>query len=83
MSDVKRYYVRGVHWAEAGEATRECDCSWPCVKVVKAEDFDALASRLDRAVELLKICLDAQTGIWGEINSFVNESAVERQEIKS
>jgi hypothetical protein len=55
MSDVKRYYVRGVHWAEAGEATRECDCSWPCVKVVKAEDFDALASRLSAVSNALNV----------------------------
>ena len=44
MSDTKFYYVR--HDVELGDATRECDCSKPCQKVVKAEDFNALVDRL-------------------------------------
>jgi hypothetical protein len=44
----KYYYLR--HNVELGEATRECDCHNPCVKVVKAEDYDSIVSKLEKAV---------------------------------
>jgi hypothetical protein len=43
----KYYYLR--HNVELGEATRECDCHNPCVKVVKAEDYDSIVSKLEEA----------------------------------
>lgn len=53
MNDATRYYVR--HNVELGEATRECDCRQPCQKVVKAEDYDLLQSRLGAALNRAEI----------------------------
>ena len=50
VSSVKRYYVRGDAWRrEVGEVTQPCDCTDPCIEVVKASDYDAVAAALDEA----------------------------------
>jgi hypothetical protein len=64
-------------------ACEAAEANWKAKAIEAERGRIAAVDRLDRAVELLRICLDAQTGIWGEINSFVDESAVEKQSPKS